>query len=568
VRRASAENDPRCTTGQPTAGRRFPDLRARAPYDFPVTAFAELDTDAAVLDGDRTLADDPPKSRVASKARTAAVIALPPKRRRCTTCGHEFPSEFVVCPRDATPLGLAKVHEDPLIGAVLAGTYRLVRVLGKGGMGRLYEAEHARLGRRFAVKVLHESHADKADAARRFEREAQALARIRSDHVLDVVDVLRTPDSRTAIVTTLLEGEDLQARLERCGRLPAREAIEIARQICRGLSAAHAVNVIHRDLKPSNLFLTATADGTLSVKILDFGVAKLGGESDVTRTGVVLGTPAYMAPEQARGSSKADARSDVYAVGAVLYRALTGRMPYDEKDAAATLAQLLHDAPKRPRAIQPDIPLALETIVQRAMARDPDERPASALELEAMLGGISGEPSRPEAALSRRGQRDVDTLVLANGSVARAGEIELHAKRARPRALLSAVLATLTCGAAGTLAMAAPLTLASAGGPSHQELALALAIVGALAGGGSAATMMTRSLGPRWASAPEVDHAREHIDRVLGRGLLAFGALFAAVLASSALGLAAMPSLPTLTLIAVVLGALVAAVPVAARARS
>lgn len=536
-----------------------------------MTAFAELDTDDAVIESDRTVMDEPVPARrraAPQKDRSGPVLVVEPKKRRCATCGHEFPSEFVVCPRDATPLGLAKLHEDPLIGVVLAGTYRLVRVLGKGGMGRLYEAEHARLGRRFAVKVLHESHADKADAVRRFEREAEALARIRSDHVLEVVDVLRTPDGRTAIVTTLLEGEDLQARLERCARLPAREAIEIARQVCRGLSAAHAVNVIHRDLKPSNLFLSATADGTLAVKILDFGVAKLGGESEVTRTGVVLGTPAYMAPEQARGSKKVDVRADVYAVGAVLYRSLTGRMPYDEKDAAATLAQLLHDAPRRPRSIQGDIPLALETIVQRAMAREPEERPSSALELDAMLAEISEDSGKPETALRRRGQRDVDTMILANGSVERAARIEANARRARPRALAASAVAIVACAAGGTLAITAPLTLASEGGPPHSELALALAIVGALAGAGSASTAITRSLGPRWASAPEVDHARENIERAARRGLTAFGALFAAALSASALSLTAMPSLATLSLVGVVLGAFAAAWPLATPTRA
>ncbi len=534
-----------------------------------MTALAQLENDDPAPESDRTVIDEPARARsTRERPRAWSVVALTPKTRRCTTCGHEFPSEFAVCPHDATPLGVAKLHDDPLIGVVLAGTYRLVRVLGKGGMGRLYEAEHARLGRRFAVKVLHESHADKPDAVRRFEREAQALARIRSDHVLDVVDVLRTPDARTAIVTTLLEGEDLQARLERCARLPVREAIEIARQVCRGLSAAHAMNVIHRDLKPSNLFLTATADGTLAVKILDFGVAKLGGESDVTRTGVVLGTPAYMAPEQARGSSKVGVASDVYAVGAVLYRALTGRMPYDERDAAATLAQLLSDAPRRPRAIQPDIPIAVETIIQRAMAREPDERPSSALSLEAMLGEISNEPSMDETALRRRAGRSADTMVLSNGAVARAGQIEVHARRARPRAIAAAFVATLASAAAGTLALTAPLTLASEGGGPHQELALALAIVGALAGAGGALTALTRSLSPRWASAPEVDHARQSLEALLRRALIAFGALFLAALAAGGLGILALPSLAMLSLIGVVLGGMAALVPVAARQRA
>src|SRR5690606_24089912 len=126
--------------------------------------------------------------------------------RRCPTCGEEYPSDYRVCPRDATPLGIDREGDDPLLGVVLAGTYRLARPLGRGGMGRLYEAEHARLDRRFAVKVLHEACSGNRDAATRFEREAQALGRIRSDHVLDVVDVLRTPDDRTAIVTARLDG--------------------------------------------------------------------------------------------------------------------------------------------------------------------------------------------------------------------------------------------------------------------------------------------------------------------------------------------------------------------------
>ncbi len=226
--------------------------------------------------------------------------------RRCRTCGEEYPSDYLVCPRDATPLGLDREAEDPLLGVVLAGTYRIVRSLGRGGMGRLYEAQHTRLDRRFAIKVLHEAQSRSRDATLRFEREARVLSRIRSDHVLDVVDVLRTPDDRTAIVTARLEGEDLKARLDRVGKLEIGEAIALARQVCRGLAAAHAQGVVHRDLKPSNLFLDSGADGRTTVKILDFGVAKLAGEPELTRAGAVVGTPAYMAPEQARGSSEVD----------------------------------------------------------------------------------------------------------------------------------------------------------------------------------------------------------------------------------------------------------------------
>ncbi len=495
------------------------------------------------------------------------VIPFTPRARRCPTCGTELPGSFVVCPHDATPLGVAASREDPLLGAVLGGTYRLVRAIGKGGMGKLYEAEHTRLRRRFAVKVLHESHAEKVDAVRRFEREAEALARISSDHVLDVVDVLRTPDDRTAIVTGLLEGEDLQRRLERARVLPPSEAIEIARQICRGLSAAHAVSVIHRDLKPSNLFLAATTDGTLAVKILDFGVAKLADTSEVTRTGVVLGTPAYMAPEQARGSSKADARSDVYAVGAVLYRAVTGRMPYDGKDVTATLSQLLHESPPRPRSIRLDIPIALETVIQRAMSRDPGERPRSALELEAMLGDIAGQSVKPSILVGGpgRAERAPDTMVLGRGDVARATEIEREARSARPRALRLGALATMLAACAGALAFRAPVAMVAGRGGGHDELALALAIVGAVAAAAGAVTALVRTLRPRWSSAPEVDRAREALGAMTRRGLGAFGLALALPLALAALEIVPAPSSALLALVGVVTSVVAAILPVAAR---
>jgi serine/threonine-protein kinase len=478
------------------------------------------------------------------------VIPFTPRARRCPTCGVELPGSFAVCPHDATPLGVTKNREDPLVGIILGGTYRLVRAIGKGGMGKLYEAEHTRLRRRFAIKVLHESHAEKVEAVRRFEREAEALARISSDHVLDVVDVLRTPDDRTAIVTGLLEGEDLQRRLERVRHLPPNEAIEIARQICRGLSAAHAVSVVHRDLKPSNLFLAATTDGSLAVKILDFGVAKLGGTNEVTRTGVVLGTPAYMAPEQARGSSKADARSDVYAVGAVLYRCVTGRMPYDGKDVTATLSQLLHESPPRPRAIRLDIPIALEAVIQRAMSRDPADRPRSALELEAMLGEIAGQSVKPAVLIANQGrERAPDTMVLGRGDVARATEIEKNARAARPRAIAYAVIATLVATCAGALAFHAPAVLFS----DSTELAVALSIIGAIAAAAGTLTALVRTLRPRWGNAPEVDRAREGLAAMIRRGLGAFGATVALPLALGAMRVIPDPSLALVTAAAVTL---------------
>ncbi|WP_053234248.1 serine/threonine-protein kinase [Sandaracinus amylolyticus] len=473
---------------------------------------------------DSTLQDPDPSPPAVRRRGGSGVHAMRAPRNRCATCGQDFPPSYVVCPRDATPLGVAGQGGDPLVGVVLAGTYRLARTIGRGGMGRLYEAEHTRLDRRFAVKVLHESHADKPEAVRRFEREASALARIRSDFVLDVVDVLRTNDGRTAIVTGLLEGEDLQRRLDRSQRVPPAEAIAIGRQVCRGLAAAHAASVVHRDLKPSNLFLEAAPDGRLAVKILDFGVAKLSGEDEMTRTGVVLGTPAYMAPEQARGSSSADPRSDVYAVGAVLYRMLTGRMPYEGADPGATLARLLIEPPPRPRSIAPDVPVALEVVIQRAMARDPAERPASALELEAALAALATLEDAPLASVGtmRPERDDPSTLALPQGTIERAEHIERDAKRARPLAALLAIVACIACGAATAALLGAIASWpdgALGAGEARVALSRALAIVGGLAGAIACAVGTARWLQPRWSSAPAVQHASARLAASVQIGL-------------------------------------------------
>jgi len=436
--------------------------------------------------------------------------------RRCRTCGEEFPSDYRVCPRDGTPLGVDASREDPMMGIVLAGTYRVVRNLGRGGMGRLYEAQHTRLDRHFAIKVLHEAQSRSRDAVRRFDREARVLSRIRSDHVLDVIDVLRTPDDRAAIVTARLEGEDLKARLDRVGKLPAAEAVPIARQICRGLAAAHSEGIIHRDLKPSNLFLETGADGRVVVKVLDFGVAKLNGEEELTRTGAVVGTPAYMAPEQARGSAKVDTRADIYAVGAVLYRMLTGRAPYSGDEPAALLASLLHEVPKRPRALEPSIPIGLEALVQRTMARNPSDRPGDALELERELalfdpGGESVAPSTWEPSM---GGGEVSTLILPRGSVDRARALAKQAARARPFAVLLGAASALWAACVAGLFVTGLQTL---GGAARTPVEVSAAWLLAAAAAIGALSALTRWLSRHWSSAPEV----LRVNRVLSRAVFA-----------------------------------------------
>ena len=206
----------------------------------------------------------------ADSRRSADDFGGAPLVRQCPTCNRSYPADFLVCPKDATALSREGSAEyDPLIGDVLAGTFRVTKVLGAGGMGRVYEAEHVRLPRRLAVKVMHESLMQVPEAMGRFEREAQAVARIESEHVLEVVDVIRTREGQPCLVAELLEGEDLASVLERMGKVPISSAITVCRQVCRGLAAAHAAGVIHRDLKPSNLFLVWRPDKSILIKILD-----------------------------------------------------------------------------------------------------------------------------------------------------------------------------------------------------------------------------------------------------------------------------------------------------------
>ncbi|MEM9073427.1 MAG: serine/threonine-protein kinase [Myxococcota bacterium] len=293
--------------------------------------------------------------------------------KRCPVCGEQYRASRRSCAHDGALL--VDVPHDPLIGETLADTYRIERPLGRGGMGALYVATHLRLEREVAVKVLHEAFATHDLALARFLREAKAMARVRSPHVVQVLDALRTADGRPCLVVELVDGEDLQSRLAN-GRLEVDEALEYAEQLATGLRDAHEAGVVHRDLKPSNVIL----DRHGHARLVDFGVAHLQGDAQLTQAGTVVGTPAYMAPEQVRGAS-ADPRVDLYGLGAVLYRALTGQAPYTGEVATAVLSEVLESPPPPPRAIAPDIPAEVESFLMRAMSRDPSTRFESAEEM-------------------------------------------------------------------------------------------------------------------------------------------------------------------------------------------
>ncbi|MCB9621659.1 MAG: protein kinase, partial [Sandaracinus sp.] len=261
---------------------------------------------------------------------------------------------------------------DPHVGALLGGRYRIRRRLGAGGMGVVYEAEHELLGRRVALKMLHPEHAERAEVRRRFENEARVVAALDHPNVVAAFDVGRTPDGAPFVVYELLAGQELEARLVERGALEVDEAIELCRGIAAGLAAAHAHGVVHRDLKPANVFVTESG----VPKVLDFGISKLhGGLGTATRTGAFMGTPAYMAPEQLRDASAVDARADVYALGVVLYRMLTGAMPHPHTTLGELLAADDRPAPS-PRERRPDLPLALDGLVRSCLEPERTHRPA------------------------------------------------------------------------------------------------------------------------------------------------------------------------------------------------
>jgi eukaryotic-like serine/threonine-protein kinase len=273
-------------------------------------------------------------------------------------------------------------------GALLDGKYRILRLIGSGGMGSVYEGENVRIGRRVAIKVLHSSVALERRLVRRFEREAQAVARIGSDHVADVLDVGELATGDRYMVMEYLRGETLEERLARVGSLPPREVVGIAIQLLDGLAIMHDAGIIHRDLKPGNIFLVETRAGDF-VKILDFGICKFGGAEDIQLTtagATVLGTPAYLSPEQLT-TGEAGVAADLFAVGVVLYRCMAGRIPYSATTKPELLVQI-RDGERIPiEALLPKIDPALAAILKKSMASALGDRFATAKDLAAALVG-------------------------------------------------------------------------------------------------------------------------------------------------------------------------------------
>jgi len=345
---------------------------------------------------------------------------------------------------------------DDLVGTTLNNTYAVERLLGEGGMGRVYLAQHKRIAqKRVAIKVLHDEFSGNSQVLARFQREAEAAAAISHPNVVTVLDVDVTTRGMPYLVCEYLEGVDLSDHLREVKRLDVPDAVSITRQLCRGLGAAHARGVIHRDLKPPNVFLVGDfskgAPARLFAKVLDFGLSRFhtaGGDQNLTKTGFIMGTPSYMAPEQARGQH-VDHRADVYGLGTILYTVLTGRAPYQEETPQATILALLNSEPPRPRSLTPTIPPHVELIIERAMAKKPEDRYPDMAAFEQALDSLpnlkSWPDEAPQAALAAPAQSIKRPTQLS--------ESDADVNAARPRLLLALLAAVLLVISALTIAI-------------------------------------------------------------------------------------------------------------------
>ena len=291
---------------------------------------------------------------------------------------------------------------------LLDARYRVTKRLGGGGMGEVYEVEHVRLGRHFALKLLRAELSAERELIERFDREARAVASLHSDHVVSIVDSGILSDGRPYFVMERLIGEDLKQVLSATAELPVTRAVNMGIDICLGLHAAHSAGLVHRDLKPENVFVTRGDDARERCKLLDFGVVKLA-EQQQTRPGALVGTARYMAPEQVTNGEQITPAADLFAVGVILYRCLSGQHPFAADSLERVLFRIIND---RPASLPPHVPSGLAALIEQALSKQPSERPPSALEFARALAHFTHEPRH----LERIAGFHVDTALAVDTS--------------------------------------------------------------------------------------------------------------------------------------------------------
>jgi serine/threonine-protein kinase len=406
----------------------------------------------------------------------------------CPTCRRQYPAEATRCEDDGETLlpdeAFAGADADLEPGRMV-GEYRVDAKLGEGGFGTVYAGAHPLIGKRAAIKVLKRQWSSNPQMVSRFIAEARAVNQIRHKGIIDIFSFGALEDGRQYYVMELLEGETFDELLKRRGALPVEEAIPILRQVARAIDAAHAAGLAHRDLKPENVFVTMDEDGGPTVKLLDFGIAKLMGDDGMsghrTRTGTPLGTPHYMSPEQCRGQN-VDPRTDTYSFGIMVHQALTGQFPFDGESLVDLLfAQTTAPAP-RMSSVRPDLPPALDEPVLRMLEKSPDARPKTL---------VSAIDALARAAASAG---------LAVRSGATPGDLsQIFASSPSSRPARGLAEARTVVGATGVGPTSASVALAQADGDRAAEkpsrLPYVIAAIGLVAGLGIAAALAPK--GPR-----------------------------------------------------------------------
>jgi serine/threonine protein kinase len=341
----------------------------------------------------------------------------------CPICEKRFENESEVCDIDGARLKKSGAEEDKLIGSLMKGRYQVRKKLGAGGMGSVYLADQVSIGRKVALKILHGAYATDEEFIRRFRHEARMAASLNHHNIVTVYDFDQGDDGSLFIAMEYVDGRSLSEIIKREGPLDIGRAVRLGSQIAEGVGAAHAVGVIHRDIKPDNIMVVGIGEKE-EVKLMDFGIARLrdtGAMTRLTRSGVLMGTPAYMAPEQIEGGGDVSERTDIYALGLVLYEMLSGGAPFKASTPGTVLVKQLREMPVPLRKLRPEVPAAVERVVMQALEKKPQSRQRDMEEVAQGLRRVGG--------VLREGQ--IPRIVLKDQPLSQRIVGQLHAVKAQ-----------------------------------------------------------------------------------------------------------------------------------------